>query len=63
MWEERHSDLSPVSPMALKPCEKVSRWSRVYVDGIEMSQQTENWHGALQGTPPQMGILEGQPRS
>ena len=46
-----------------QPPWRPSCWIRAYVDGMEMPQQTEDWHRALQGTPPQMGILEGQPRS
>ena len=36
---------------------------RVYVDGVEMPQQTDDWHRALQGTPPEKGILEQQSKS
>ena len=46
-----------------QPMWRAFTWSRAYVDGMEMPQQTEDWHRALQGTPLQMGILEGQPRS
>ena len=46
-----------------QPLWRASAWSRAYVDGMEMPQQTEDWHRGLQGTPPQMGILAGQPRS
>ena len=46
------------------PCEELPPGAeRTYVDRMVMPQQTEDWHRALQGTPPQMGILEGQPRS
>ena len=48
--------------MALNSCEELPAGAQ-YVDGMEMPQQTEDWHRALQGTPPQMGILEGQLRS
>ena len=48
-----------------QPLWRASTWSRAYVDRMEMPQETEDWYRALQGTctPPQMGILEGQPRS
>ena len=40
-----------------QPLWKAYSWSKGYAEGIEMSQQTEDWRRAMQGTPPQ-----GQPK-
>ena len=59
MWEERLSDLSP---MALNPCEELPPGAERTWTEWKCLNRLEDWHRALQGTPPQMGILEGQPK-
>ena len=62
IWEERLLDLSPVSPMALNPYEELTAGAeRMWTEWKCLNRLY--WHRALQGTPPQMGILEGQQRS
>ena len=63
MWEERLSDLSPVSPMALNPCEELSAGAERMWTKWKRPNRLRTGIWALQSTPPQMGILEGQLRS
>ena len=64
MWEERFSDLSSVSPMAPNPCEELPAGAQcLWAEWKCLNRLKIDWHRPLQGTPPQTGILEWQPRS